>query len=83
MSECVCGGTKERPNTDCERCQLLATIATLTAELERLKSDYAELAGIAERMLTLVKVDPLKEHCECLACSVQREYATHQAKGKP
>lgn len=31
MSECVCGGSTERPNDDCERCQLVARIGRLEA----------------------------------------------------
>lgn len=39
--ECVCGGSKAQPNDDCERCQLVATINRLTAEVGRLKKQVA------------------------------------------
>lgn len=37
-AECVCGGSTARPNRDCERCQLVATIA----KLEETLAEYAE-----------------------------------------
>jgi hypothetical protein len=46
MIACVCGGSDERPNDDCERCQLIARIgrlerlaATLASSIERDECD--------------------------------------------
>lgn len=46
MSEpCVCGGSPAQPNPDCERCQLVARIAQLEAEVERLKEVLQNIAN--------------------------------------
>ena len=43
---CVCGGSTENPNDDCERCQLLAELARLQSQLaaETKRADEAEAA---------------------------------------
>jgi hypothetical protein len=51
MSDCVCGGSTERPNDDCERCQLVARIADLEAKLEQLRITLA----------TVIYLDPESE----------------------
>jgi hypothetical protein len=35
---CVCGGSRSRPNRDCERCQLIAEIDRLRARVARLEA---------------------------------------------
>jgi hypothetical protein len=46
MSDCVCGGSTERPNDDCERCQIVARIADLEANQERLIGWLVEASQI-------------------------------------
>jgi hypothetical protein len=51
--ECVCGGSRERPNPDCERCRLLAALAAAergaeTAERER--------DAVADELLDMIDV---------------------------
>lgn len=41
--DCVCGGTRERPNPDCERCQMLAEIDRLRTKLADSVSDETRI----------------------------------------
>ena len=45
--ECVCGGSVDDPNDDCERCQLIKDLAAKDAEIARLTAEvdslYAQL----------------------------------------
>jgi hypothetical protein len=51
LGGCVCGGSDDRPNDDCERCQLVELVKTLLCDLHdrrRRRIDDGEAAdGIA------------------------------------
>ena len=36
--QCVCGGTREQPNDDCERCGFIQRIAELESENDKMRA---------------------------------------------
>lgn len=48
---CVCGGSRARPNPDCERCGLLAERNRLAAELAECREECSMANGYFDRLL--------------------------------
>lgn len=47
---CVCGGSTENPNADCERCQMLAELARLKSEKEAAERERDEARSQRDRL---------------------------------
>jgi hypothetical protein len=59
---CVCGGSRARPNPDCERCGLIARIAELETALVTIKRwiDARQFDGEACRQWVIAHVGQKK-----------------------